>query len=108
MLTSIARVIVSASLASLVCAAAACSAPPDEEPTGDTALELREKDLPTTRDICTACGCVADNGFGCNCGMPPRPSKLECIRNGGPDKVRLPSRAPLSVGAAGAALDRAE
>ena len=40
----------------------------------------------TTRDVCKACGCTASD-VACDCGTPPRPKKLECIRNGGPTQT---------------------
>ena len=38
----------------------------------------------TSRDVCTACGCIA-SFFNCDCGNSQR--KLDCIRNGGPSRV---------------------
>ncbi len=43
-------------------------------------------DVWTTDKVCTACGCTV-NGFVCNCGLRPRPDKLECILNGGPGRA---------------------
>jgi hypothetical protein len=47
--------------------------------------QARARDDWTTSSICKACGCTV-SGFVCNCGLRPRPDKLECIRNGGPKK----------------------
>ena len=52
---------------------------------GVFAQRQRNGDTWTTDKICEACGCSV-KGFGCDCGTPPRPAKLECIRNGGPAK----------------------
>ena len=46
------------------------------------------KDVWTTDNVCTACGCTV-SGFVCNCGLRPSPAKLECIRNGGPARPVL-------------------
>jgi hypothetical protein len=47
--------------------------------------QARQRDDWTTNKVCQACGCTV-SGFVCNCGMPPNPRKLECIRNGGPGR----------------------
>jgi hypothetical protein len=49
------------------------------------AQRQRNEDIWTTDKICEACGCTV-KGFACDCGLRPSPSKLECIRNGGPVK----------------------
>lgn len=65
----------------------ACTASTEpEEDAIQVESALQRNDDYTTRDICTKCGCVATD-VACNCGTPPRPKKLECIRNGGPSKV---------------------
>lgn len=46
----------------------------------------RDDDTWTTTGVCKACGCTV-SGFQCNCGLNPRPDKLECIKNGGPVKA---------------------
>jgi hypothetical protein len=48
--------------------------------------QLQNQDDWTTDTICKACGCTV-KGFICDCGLRPRPDKLECIRNGGPVKT---------------------
>jgi hypothetical protein len=48
--------------------------------------QLQNQDDWTTDKICKACGCKV-NGFICDCGLRPRPDKLECIRNGGPARA---------------------
>ncbi len=47
--------------------------------------QLQDDTVWTTDKVCTACGCTV-SGFTCNCGLRPRPDKLECIRNGGPKR----------------------
>ena len=47
-------------------------------------LQLINLGWGTTRDVCTACGCVAIF-FNCDCGNSKR--RLDCIRNGGPGRV---------------------
>ena len=49
-------------------------------------LPQRDDTTWTTTSVCKACGCSV-SGFVCNCGLRPRPDKLECIKNGGPTKV---------------------
>lgn len=52
-------------------------------------LAQRDNDTDYTTDqVCKACGCSV-SGFVCNCGARPSQGKLDCIRNGGPDKRRL-------------------
>ena len=48
--------------------------------------QLQNQDTWTTDKVCKACGCTV-SGFVCNCGLRPRPDKLECIRNGGPGRA---------------------
>ena len=57
--------------------------------------QLQNQDDWTTDKTCKACGCTV-KGFVCDCGLRPRPDKLECIRNGGPGRV-LPSRIGVRV-----------
>jgi len=66
----------------------ACAVDPvsDEEDALSVENALKQNDDHTTRDICTKCGCVAKE-LTCDCGTPPRPKKLECIKNGGPSKL---------------------
>lgn len=45
--------------------------------------QLPKRDDWTTDKVCKACGCTV-KGFACDCGLNPSPTKLECIRNGGP------------------------
>lgn len=63
---------------------AGCGVGPDQDP---LPISSREGALDnggyTTRDVCTACGCVASD-VACDCGMPPSQKKLDCISNGGP------------------------
>jgi hypothetical protein len=62
-------------------------APNDLVSSGGVVLpQLLNRDDWTTDSICRACGCTV-SGFVCNCGLRPRPDKLECIRNGGPTRV---------------------
>ena len=54
---------------------------------GDESLQLSSTEAalanenPTTRAVCVACGCAASD-LMCECSA----DKLDCIRNGGPDK----------------------
>ncbi len=49
--------------------------------------QLRNQDgIWTTDKVCTACGCTV-RGFACDCGLRPSPTKLDCIRNGGPGRA---------------------
>jgi hypothetical protein len=55
-------------------------------------LPQRDDDTVWTTDkVCTACGCSV-SGFVCNCGLRPSQKKLDCIKNGGPDKQPLVMR----------------
>src|SRR5690349_504856 len=59
-------------------------------------LPQRDDDTVWTNDkVCTACGCSV-SGFVCNCGLRPSQKKLDCIKNGGPDKPALVTRFGLS------------
>jgi len=59
---------------------AACGAAPQEELLPISSTEAAQAN--TTRDVCTACGCVATDA-ACDCGTPPGREKLDCIDNGG-------------------------
>jgi hypothetical protein len=52
---------------------------------GRGAVPQLANDTWTTDKVCKACGCTV-KGFVCDCGLRPRPDKLECIKNGGPTK----------------------
>lgn len=69
----------------LALAFAGCGVAPQEEllPISSTeAAPTRSGDV-TTRDVCTACGCVASDA-ACDCGTASSPGKLDCIYSGGP------------------------
>ena len=58
-------------------------------------LPQLQRDDWTTRKICIASGCTV-SGFVCNCGLRPDPTKLECIRNGGPARAVLVAQSTQS------------
>ncbi len=53
-----------------------------------TQFLMRDDTTWTTDKICEACGCTV-KGFACDCGLRPNPTKLECIKNGGPKRIVL-------------------
>lgn len=77
-------------LAVTIAACATETSPDGDEPSLAVESALQKKDDYTTVSVCEACGCTATM-VACNCGTPPRPAKLECIRNGGPSKVLSPA-----------------
>jgi len=87
-LFSIVAPLAAAGLAIVELAGAGCGT----QPTGDTleveaaSSALQNNNGYTTRDTCTACGCVASD-VACDCGTPPSKKKLACIDNGGPGKL---------------------
>lgn len=63
-------------------ALAGCGVAPDDEPLQLSSTEAAlANGNPTTRAVCVACGCAASDVM-CECGA----DKLDCIKNGGPEK----------------------